>query len=217
MSVHSTGKIMSKKNFFGILDEVLTSQEHKEVFNHLEKVKWSAQPTLSPDKARLPDTWHLTSAFLNNRLDMPVPDPKTITDFVELHKPINVLYEKTLSLMEQYIGKFKPLRIYGNCKPYGLNSYIHRDDGDYTAIYYPALEWHEGWEGGTIFYEEQTDGFMDAINYVTYIPNRMIVFPGHIPHRGMPCDRICYKQRYLVVMKFQRDVNDPEYAKHFYA
>jgi hypothetical protein len=209
------GKTMAEP-FFGIFDEVLEPNEHLGVFRHLENVTWNTRTSVSPDKARLPDSWHLTSVFLNNSIDMPVPSATLVDEFAQKHKPINVLYEKTLSLMEQYIGKFEPLRIYGNCKPYGLNSYIHRDDGDYTAIYYPALEWPEAWEGGTTFYEEQSDGFMDAIRYVTYMPNRMIVFPGHIPHRGMPCDRMCYKQRYLVVMKFKRDVNDPQYAKQFY-
>lgn len=103
-----------------------------------------------------------------------------------------------------------------NCNPYGTNSYIHEDDGDMTAIYYPCIRWEAQWEGGTSFYKNLNKGY-DAIRYVTYRPNRLIVFNAKIPHRGMPVDRSCTIPRYIIAMKLQWDVEDPGYLEKFYA
>jgi Rps23 Pro-64 3,4-dihydroxylase Tpa1-like proline 4-hydroxylase len=83
-------------------------------------------------------------------------------------------------------------------------------------VYYPALEWNPEWEGGTAFYKKDENGEYDAIKYVSYKPNRLVLFPAKIPHRGMPVDRQCTAPRYVIAMKLQRDVNDPSYMREYY-
>ena len=83
-------------------------------------------------------------------------------------------------------------------------------------VYYPALKWDTEWEGGTCFYEQDINGEYDAIRYVSYKPNRLVLFPAHIPHRGMPVDRACTDPRFVIAMKLQRDVNDPLYFQEYY-
>ena len=58
-------------------------------------------------------------------------------------------------------------------------------------IYYPRLDWHKEWGGGTM-----VDGEL-----VQYIGNRLVIFDAHLPHKAMPVSRECYELRTNVVFK----------------
>ena len=52
----------------------------------------------------------------------------------------------------------------------------HTDDGDFTMMYYPRLDWQKDWGGGTVVGGE----------LVPYVGNRLIVFDAKTPHQ---CDK----------------------------
>ena len=85
----------------------------------------------------------------------------------------------------------QPKRIYLNAHTHGIEPHEHTDDGDFTMIYYPRLDWEEDWGGGTVVGGE----------LVPYVGNRLIVFDAKTPHQAMPVSRQCYELRSVVVFK----------------
>ena len=87
-------------------------------------------------------------------------------------------------------------RIYCNAHTHGIEPHLHIDDGEFTMIYYPRLDWHPEWGGGTLI-----DGQL-----VPYVGNSLVIFDAHLPHMAMPVSRECYELRSVIVFKCNRDV-----------
>ena len=87
-------------------------------------------------------------------------------------------------------------RIYLNAHTHGIEPVMHTDDGDFTMIYYPRMDWKPEWGGGTLI-----DGEL-----VPYIGNSLVIFDAHLPHMAMPVTRECYELRSIIVFKCNRNV-----------
>lgn len=104
---------------------------------------------------------------------------------------------------EAVIGK--PLRVirqYANGHTYGLGGASHHDDvrpGTFTWLYYPMLEWHDAWDGETVWY----DGRSEVIRSVRPRPNRAVLFDARIPHAGRAPSRACSVLRVTVAYKLE--------------
>ena len=83
------------------------------------------------------------------------------------------------------------VRLYMNAHTHGIEPHLHTDDGDFTMIYYPRIDWKVEWGGGTL-----VDGQL-----VPYVGNSLVVFDAHLPHMAMPVSRQCYELRTCVVFK----------------
>ena len=83
------------------------------------------------------------------------------------------------------------VRLYLNAHTHGIEPHLHIDDGDFTMIYYPRLDWKTTWRGGTM-----VDGRL-----VPYVGNRLIVFNAKLPHQAQSVSRECYELRSVVVFK----------------
>jgi SM-20-related protein len=73
-------------------------------------------------------------------------------------------------------------RCYANGMPPGISGGVHLDSNvpsHLTAIYYPHPTWHPDLAGETLFYNAAMDEVVAAI-YPR--PNRLVLFPGTIPH-----------------------------------
>ena len=82
-------------------------------------------------------------------------------------------------------------RIYCNAHTHGIEPHLHIDDGDFTMIYYPRMDWKKEWGGGTLVDD----------TLVPYAGNKLIVFTASLPHKAMPVSRECYQLRTCVVFK----------------
>ena len=82
-------------------------------------------------------------------------------------------------------------RVYCNAHTHGVEPHLHKDEGEFTIIFYPRLDWKQEWNGGTLI-----DGQL-----VEYVGNRLVVFTAHLPHKAMPVSRECYELRTCVVFK----------------
>ena len=61
---------------------------------------------------------------------------------------------------------------------------IHHHKNEQVALYYVNLDWRDGWYGETIFYDEFDQ---NKIGFTTpYIPGRIVLFDGSIPHAIRP-------------------------------
>ena len=89
------------------------------------------------------------------------------------------------------LGELEYERIYCNAHTHGIEPHLHVDDGQFTMIYYPRLDWKQEWGCGTM-----VDGEL-----VHYVGNRLVIFDAHLPHQAMPVSRECYELRTNVVFK----------------
>ena len=89
-------------------------------------------------------------------------------------------------------------RVYMNGHTFGIEPQAHTDDGDYTMIYYPILDWRPEWLGGTALWNKEKT---EIIKYGNYVGNRVIVFPAKNCHQAMPVARDCYELRIVIVFK----------------
>ena len=103
-------------------------------------------------------------------------------------------------------------RIYCNAHTHGIEPHIHKDDGDFTMIYYPRLDCETEWGGGTAIFEGETNDRSSPLyaaeykniqmdKHVNYRGNRLIVFDAHLSHQAQPVSRECYELRTCVVFK----------------
>jgi SM-20-related protein len=92
-------------------------------------------------------------------------------------------------------------RCYANGYPLGAEGGVHFDSNietHFTAIYYPHLTWSPNYAGETVFFEK--DG-SDMLASVYPKPNRLVVFPGTIPHAARPITRSCPDLRITLMYK----------------
>ena len=87
-------------------------------------------------------------------------------------------------------------RIYLNAHTHGIELVLHTDDGDFTMIYYPRMDWKPEWGGGTL-----VDGEL-----IPYVGNSLVIFDAHLDHMAMPVTRECYELRSVIVFKCNRNV-----------
>jgi len=83
---------------------------------------------------------------------------------------------------------------------------MHTDDGDFTIIYYPRMDWKPEWGGGTLIGAEDKDDSEAAWQLVPYVGNSLVIFDAHLPHMAMPVTRECYELRSVIVFKCNRNV-----------
>jgi len=63
-------------------------------------------------------------------------------------------------------------------KPHDVN-FIHIHHNQIGVLYYSNITWDPQWGGETLFYE---DNKKDILLASPYVPNRLIVFDGSVPH-----------------------------------
>ena len=102
-----------------------------------------------------------------------------------------------------HVTNFK--RVYCNAHTHGIEPHLHHDDGEFTMIYYPILDWEPEWLGGTALWNTQKT---EIEKYVNYIGNRLFVFDAKLNHQAMSVSRQCYRLRTCIVFKtFRSDAN----------
>ena len=92
-------------------------------------------------------------------------------------------------------------RCYANGYPTGSEGGLHRDSNiptHYTLIYYPFFAWHPNFGGETVFFNR--DG-SDIIAAIYPRPNRVVMFPGVIPHVARGLSRGCQELRITLMFK----------------
>ena len=46
-------------------------------------------------------------------------------------------------------------RLYMNAHTFGVEPHMHTDDGDFTMMYYPRMDWQPEWLGGTAIWSDE--------------------------------------------------------------
>lgn len=98
------------------------------------------------------------------------------------------------------------VRCYANGQTYGSEGTVHTDSvaaNSYTLIYYPHEIWTPNWGGETVFLDEMRS---DILASIYPKPNRLISFPGRIPHVARGVTRSCPLMR--ITLMFKTEMQD---------
>ena len=164
-----------------VYENVLEEHVALGVHEHIKNVSWKHNYPSAPNK---PDRhWHVLCGA----------DGELFFDFdwVDyIWKAANHKY----NFKENYgIQKFR--RAYMNAHDYGSEPQMHVDDGDFTMLYYPRIDWRLEWLGGTLIIED------DKNHLVDYVPNSLVVFDAKLKHAAQAVSRGCHELRTVVVFK----------------
>ena len=162
-----------------VYDNVL--EEHNAILidDEIKKIAWKYDYPSEPSKPN--KHWHVLCGHNKEECDA-------------------ASYDWAHSLFDMFVNKFDFKskydvvdyeRIYCNAHTHGIEPHLHIDDGDFTMIYYPRMDWKKEWGGGTLVDD----------TLIPYVGNKLIVFTASLPHKAMPVSRECYQLRTCVVFK----------------
>ena len=209
-----------------VYDDVLELHVNEYIENRLQNARWK----FGAYSNRTPKTpnRHWTIAYGENRQEV-------IDAGYDWILPIwDVAFHK-YNFKEKYnmTGDFR--RAYSNGYTHGIEPSVHRDDGDFTLLYYPNINWKLKWHGGTYFWEDKDPGVagpatghpgtyddselgdnLTKLRFLNeYVGNRLVVFDAHIAHQAQSISRECYDLRTMVVFKGQCDVGTRERLNYY--
>jgi SM-20-related protein len=122
----------------------------------------------------------------------------------ELKRQSSLMHDVWQHLQDTALHDHRLVRCYANAFPFGCEGTIHTDSiapNSYTSVYYPHDEWHPNWGGETVFFNR---GKTDIIAAVYPKPNRLVLFPGTVPHVARGLSRSCSKMRITLMFKTER-------------
>ena len=80
-------------------------------------------------------------------------------------------------------------------------NFIHTHPEDKVLLYYVNLEWHDGWHGETMFYDESGK---EVVFASAYTPNRLIAFDAKIPHTIRPQSHLAPHYRLTLALVYTK-------------
>jgi len=119
----------------------------------------------------------------------------------ELERNAPILSRMWVVIRAKVLKGHRLARCYVNGYPYGAEGGLHFDSNvasHYTALYYPHLHWSPNYSGETVFFNDEGT---DIIESVYPRPNRLVVFPGVIPHVARGVSRSCPDLRMTLMFK----------------
>jgi SM-20-related protein len=177
----------------------LEPEEQKRLLEFLKSPGWAfgASSESGPNPSRY---WykHFAGVVKDGREAL---DSVAFERELEGNAPLVSAVWKKLQEQGQALAGHALTRCYANGYPTGAEGGVHFDSNvntHFTAIYYPHLTWSPNYAGETVFYEK--DGG-DILASVYPKPNRLIVFPGTIPHVARAITRSCPQLRITLMYK----------------
>lgn len=80
-------------------------------------------------------------------------------------------------------------------------NFVHAHDEDLVLLYYANLEWHDGWHGETLFFNESCKEVVFASPFTA---GRFILFDASIPHTIRPQSIIASKYRFTFALTLNK-------------
>jgi SM-20-related protein len=192
-------------------DDLLTPDEQKQVYEFLNQPGWQFG-WKSHSKKDVYSFWHKHFAGTKDpdheREDRSAPSyTKDCT--AELKANVPLIYTFWDSLHRTFLAGHKLVRCYANAFSYGCDGTVHTDStaaNSFTTIYYPNPKWNADWGGETMFFNPDKT---DILGAVYPKPNRLITFPGALPHAARGIARSCPLTRITLMFKTEFENDRP--------
>ena len=162
-----------------VYDDVLEEHNAILVDDEVKKLSWKYDYPSEPSKPN--KHWHVLCGHNKEECDA--------ASYDWAHSLFDLFMNKFDFKFKYNVENYE--RIYCNAHTHGIEPHLHIDDGDFTMIYYPRIDWKPEWGGGTLVDD----------TLVSYAGNKLVVFTASLPHMAMPVSRECYQLRTCVVFK----------------
>ena len=162
-----------------VYDDVLEEHNALLIDDEVKKLSWKYD--YPSNKGKPNKHWHILCGHNKEECDK--------SNFYWAHTIFNMFMDKLDFKSKYNVDNY--IRIYCNAHTHGIEPHLHIDDGDFTMIYYPRMDWKMEWGGGTLVDD----------TLVSYAGNKLVVFTASLPHKAMPVSRECYQLRTCVVFK----------------
>ena len=180
-----------------VYDNFLSRESQEEVLGFLTSPGWAfgAYSDARPDASRY---WykHFAGYVKDGR------EKRTAGEIEkELYLNAPILQRMWCSVKSSVLKNHRLARCYANGYPSGAEGGLHLDSNistHCTVIYYPHFSWDPNYAGETVFFNQ--DG-TDIVASVYPKPNRLLVFPGVIPHVARGVSRLCQELRITLMFK----------------
>lgn len=184
--------------FTKITDNLLSLPYHKEVDEYVRGPGWTYGWQSNVGKQTF-KFWHKHYA---GQVSLKNEEPYNCA--TELSKTSPLLSEFWNFLANDMLKGHTLVRCYANGHHYGNDGALHTDAferNNYTTIYYPHEKWEPDWAGETVFFSAFEPDRAEIIGAVYPKPNRLLTFPGNIPHVARGVSRSCPVLRITLMFK----------------
>lgn len=169
-------------NDIRVLDHFLGEVRRQCVWDFLDQPGWKhgAYSSGAPDAPRY-FYKHFAGYQKSGQEDR---DPDSIG--AELEGAAPLVAEVWQDLLRRPLRAQRLSRCYANRMPSGVGGGVHLDSDckdHLTAIYYPQAEWNADQGGETLFFNRSGS---EVVKAVMPKPDRLVIFPGTIPHAARP-------------------------------
>jgi SM-20-related protein len=188
-----------------IIDDVFDADTHAKIFSFLSLPTWGFG--WKSDVRNEHSFWH--KHFAGNIRPDHVDSAGAGQQYdcaEELKRRAPLIYDQWLALSAAPgpMHRCALTRCYANGFTYGNDGSVHTDsrtEGSLTAVYYPNPSWDPNWGGETVLFNQAKT---DIDTSVDPRPNRLVVFPGIVPHVARGVSRTCPVMRITLVFKMER-------------
>lgn len=165
-----------------ILDHVLGDERRRRIWDFLDQPGWKhgAYSAAGPDAPR-----YFYKHFAGYQKSAH-EDRDAEANAAELAMMAPLVAEVWQDLLRKPLRHQRLSRCYANMLPAGIGGGVHLDSDckdHLTAIYYPQPDWCADHGGETLFFNRQAS---EVIKAVVPKPDRLVIFPGTIPHAARP-------------------------------
>lgn len=190
-----------ERNVWHFLDEAITNASMWSKTNQVQ----SNSPTGLPHHSFWGASWFRSDEEGNKISD------------TDVHKPTMYLADMLDKKIQTDFGfVWKKFQYMGtNSQTYGQHGTTHsdcdeKDDWNLSFLYYYNRYWNPHWGGKLRFYDESQRGLdgrdehiqNHQIGEVDFVPNRLLMFDGRIPHGAdAPNERARYQDRRSIVLR----------------
>ncbi|WP_370153704.1 2OG-Fe(II) oxygenase [Ferrovibrio sp.] len=182
-------------------DNCLRDEDREKIYEFLRQPSWGFGWKAEPMTDRF-SFWHRHFAGPITPDHYEALDHLTPVDCAaELQKEAPLLYGLWAALSASVLRGHRLVRCYANGQTYGSDGSLHTDSmapNSYTVIYYPHDRWSPNWAGETVFFSPDKT---DIIASIYPRPNRMVCFPGTVPHLARGVSRTCPVMRITLMFK----------------
>lgn len=134
------------------------------------------------------DNFHRGHSYLHSTYSE--DDVKTLGIDIELEKA---------GILKEVLGMQRNKIVLNLSTPADTN-FIHVHEGERVILYYVNTEWNiNGWHGETLFFNDD----LSIRQALPYIPGRVVVFNGEIPHTIRPQSHIAPHYRFTLSMFYK--------------
>ena len=184
-------------------DDLLAPQEQERIYDFLSQPGWKFGWKSYPKKD-VYSFWHKHFAESKDWnyecREAPASDCES-----ELQGSAPLMHAFWEGLREAFLPGHRLVRCYANAFAYGCDGTLHTDatsPSSFTTIYYPNPKWQPNWGGETMFFNADKTDILAAV-YPK--PNRLITFPGALPHAARGVSRACPVLRITLMFKTEFD------------